>query len=189
MRDLPPPGASTHATPASPLRLALFEPDIPQNAGTLFRLGACFAVPVDIIEPAGFDVSDRKLKRAGMDYIERAYITRHLSFDHFETWRRASNQRLVLASSRGDLSYINFAFAPGDIVLLGRESAGVPESVRESADQIVTIPMRAGLRSLNIALAGAIVIAEAMRQLGAFAAFERDILQGAGAAPQPRSEA
>lgn len=155
----------------SPLRLALYEPDIPQNAGTLFRLGACLGVPVDLIEPAGFDASDRNLKRAGMDYLGHVTIRRHLSFAHFEDWRANTGQRLVLATTKGAVSHIAFAFRPGDIILLGRESAGVPEAVHAAADARIAIPLQAGLRSLNIAIAGGILVAEALRQLDAFPAF------------------
>lgn len=150
------------------VRLALYEPDIPQNAGTLFRLGACLGVPVDLIEPAGFDVSDRNLRRAGMDYIESAVILRHLSFAHFENWRHENGARLVLATTKATMSFLDFAFRPGDIVMLGRESAGVPDTVHDCADHRITVPIREGLRSLNIAVAGAILISEALRQLDAF---------------------
>lgn len=151
-----------------PLRLALYEPDIPQNAGTLFRLGACFDVPVHLIEPAGFDASDRNLKRAGLDYLPHATIRRHLSYTHFRDWARSGQHRLVLATTRGAVAHTAFAFKPGDILLLGRESAGVPESVHQDADARVAIPLRLGLRSLNIAVAGGILVAEALRQLDAF---------------------
>jgi tRNA (cytidine/uridine-2'-O-)-methyltransferase len=151
-----------------PLRLALYEPDIPQNAGTLFRLGACLGVPVDLIEPAGFDASDRNLRRAGLDYLAHVSIQRHLSFAHFEVWRRNAGFRLVLATTKGAQPLHCFAFRPGDILLLGRESAGVPEAVHAAADARIVVPLRTGMRSLNIAIAGAIVVAEALRQLDAF---------------------
>lgn len=153
---------------SAPLRLALYQPDIPQNAGTLFRLGACFGIPVDLIEPAGFDASDRNLKRAGLDYLGHAAIERHLSFAHFERWRRDLGHRLVLATTKAAQSHLDFAFRRGDIIMLGRESAGVPDDVQQAADQRIVIPIRAGLRSLNIAVAGAILVAEALRQLDAF---------------------
>lgn len=152
----------------APLRLALYEPDIPQNAGTLFRLGACLGVPVDLIEPAGFDASDRNLRRAGLDYLAHLEITRHLSFRHFDRWRQENGHRLVLATTRSAGSHHRFAFHSGDIILLGRESAGVPETVHAAADARIGIPIRAGLRSLNIAVAGGILVAEALRQLDAF---------------------
>ena len=152
------------------LRLALYEPDIPQNAGTLFRLGACLGIPVDLIEPAGFDASDRNLKRAGLDYLQHVTIVRHLSFRHFDDWRRANGHRLVLATTKSAIRHTDFAFGHGDIILLGRESAGVPETVHASVDERITIPIRAGLRSLNIAIAGGILVAEALRQLDGFPA-------------------
>jgi tRNA (cytidine/uridine-2'-O-)-methyltransferase len=150
------------------IRLALHEPDIPQNAGTLFRLGACLGVPVDLIEPAGFDASDRNLRRAGLDYLAHADIRRHVSFAHFEEWRRAGRHRLVLATTRGAIAHHAFAFLAGDIILLGRESAGVPDHVHEAADARIAIPIRSGLRSLNVAVAGAILLGEALRQLDRF---------------------
>jgi tRNA (cytidine/uridine-2'-O-)-methyltransferase len=150
------------------LRLALYEPDIPQNAGTLFRLGACLGIPIDVIEPAGFDASDRNLKRAGLDYLPHVTILRHLSFLHFDRWRQENGYRLVLATTKSAVCFNDFAFEHGDIILLGRESAGVPEAVHEAADHRITIPIRAGLRSLNIAIAGGILVAEALRQLDGF---------------------
>jgi tRNA (cytidine/uridine-2'-O-)-methyltransferase len=147
------------------MRLALFEPDIPQNTGALIRLGACFGVPVDIIEPCGFLWSEPKLKRAGMDYLDQADVTRHASWEAFR--QASAGARLVLLTTRGASPYLEFAFAPGDILLLGRESAGVPETVHAASDARLFIPMRPGLRSLNVAMAGAIVLAEARRQTGA----------------------
>jgi tRNA (cytidine/uridine-2'-O-)-methyltransferase len=144
------------------MRLALFEPDIPQNTGALIRLGACFGVPVDIIEPCGFLWSEPKLKRAGMDYLGEADITRHASWSRFRAAQTGA--RLVLLTTKGAISYLDFAFAPSDILLLGRESAGVPPEVHDAADARLLIPMRAGLRSLNVAMAGAIVLSEALRQ-------------------------
>lgn len=146
------------------MRLALYQPDIPQNAGTILRLAACLGVAVDIIGPAGFDMSDRNLRRAGLDYLDHVEIARHLSFAAFQATRHG---RLVLLTTGGDTTYTDFAFAGGDTLLLGRESAGVPTSVHEAADARIKIPMREGLRSLNIAVATAIVLGEAMRQTGA----------------------
>jgi tRNA (cytidine/uridine-2'-O-)-methyltransferase len=157
------------AFPPSPLRLALYEPDIPQNAGTLFRLAACLGVPVDLVEPAGFDASDRNLRRAGLDYLHRLDLTRHLSYAHFRAETRARGHRLVLATTRGAIAHHRFLFRPGDIILLGRESAGVPDSVQADADARIIIPMQPGLRSLNVAVSGAILVAEALRQLDGFA--------------------
>lgn len=148
------------------MRLALFQPDIPQNAGTLMRTAACLGMAVDIIEPAGFDASDRNLRRAGLDYLSHLELRRHVSFEAFETWRRDTGARLVLATTQGAITYTTFAFAPGDILLVGRESAGVPLHVHEASDARLRVPMRAGLRSLNVAGAAAMMAGEAMRQMG-----------------------
>jgi tRNA (cytidine/uridine-2'-O-)-methyltransferase len=146
------------------MRLALFEPDIPQNTGTLIRLGACMGVAVDIIEPCGFVFSDKSLKRAGMDYLELAAIERHNSWDRFlETVGEA---RLILLTTKSAKPYMDVTFKGNDILLLGRESAGVPEPVHERADERILIPMSGGARSLNVAIAGAMVLGEALRQVG-----------------------
>lgn len=150
------------------LRLALYQPDIPQNAGTMIRMAACLGIAVDIVEPAAFDVSDRNFRRSGMDYLERATVTRHDSFTAFETWRRAAGRRLILAETDGAARHLDFTFLPGDIVMVGRESAGVGAEVYAAADAAVHVPMRTGLRSLNVALAAAMVIGEALRQTGGF---------------------
>jgi len=147
-------------------RIALYQPDIAGNTGTILRMAACLAVAVDLIEPAGFDISDRALKRAGMDYLEMAALTRHIDFDRFEDWRRREGRRLVLLSTKATLPYTDFRFEPGDIVMVGRESAGVPDHVHNLAFERLLIPMRGGGRSLNVALAAAMVSGEAMRQLG-----------------------
>lgn len=151
------------------MRLALYQPDIPQNAGTILRLAACLAVPVDVIMPAGFDLSDRNLRRAGLDYLDHVSLARHEDWDTFDTQRRAECQRLVLLTTKGAVSHIDFAFQAGDTLLLGRESSGVPDAVHAAADARVRIPMQAGLRSLNIAVAAALVLGEALRQTGGFA--------------------
>ena len=143
------------------MRLALYEPDIPQNAGALMRLGACLGVPVDIIEPCGFVLSDRRLRRAGMDYLTRSEIVRHESWTSFLAQRRS---RLVLLTTQAIEPYAAFAFRADDILLLGRESAGVPEGVHRAADARLRVPMRPGLRSINVALAAAMVLGEALRQ-------------------------
>lgn len=150
------------------LRLALFQPDIPQNAGTMIRMAACLGIAVDIVEPAAFDVSDRHFRRSGMDYLERAAVMRHDSFTAFDGWRRGSGHRLLLAETDGAIPLPDFAFRQGDIVLVGRESAGVTAEVRTAADASLHIPMRPGLRSLNVALAAAMVIGEALRQTGGY---------------------
>lgn len=143
------------------MRLALYEPDIPQNAGAILRLGACFGVAIDIIEPCGFVLDDRRLKRAAMDYLARVEIVRHASWAAFH---RSRSGRLVLLSTKARLPYHRFAFARDDVLLLGRETAGVPPEVAEAVDASVLIPMRPGLRSLNVALAAALVLGEALRQ-------------------------
>jgi tRNA (cytidine/uridine-2'-O-)-methyltransferase len=151
-------------------RLALFQPDIPQNAGTMLRMAACLGVPVEIVEPAGFDVSDRNLRRAGLDYLGSVTINRHASWRAFEEWRRREGLRLVLATTKGALPYASFAFGQDDLILLGRESAGVPDEVHAAADARVVVPMREGLRSLNVAVAAAMILGEALRQTGTFPA-------------------
>ncbi len=147
------------------MHLALYQPDIPQNAGTLIRLGACLGVAVDIIEPCGFLFTDKALKRAGMDYLELADVTRHASWEAF---RAQATGRIVLLTAKAADPYTGFAFAPSDIILLGRESAGVPEPVHEAAQARLRIPLKPGLRSLNVAVAGGIVLGEALRQTKGF---------------------
>jgi tRNA (cytidine/uridine-2'-O-)-methyltransferase len=152
--------------PLASFRIALYQPDIAGNTGAILRLAACLGVAVDIIEPAGFDLSDRNLRRAGMDYLEMAALTRHVDFDRFEEWRRAEGRRLVLFSTRAGRAYTHFAFGGSDVLLFGRESAGVPDHVHELVDVRLTIPMPGGGRSLNLALAAAMAAGEAMRQIG-----------------------
>ena len=169
------PRAFAHCTPkrsgiTHPMRLALYQPDIPQNAGTILRLAACLGVAVDVIGPAGFDMSDRNLRRAGLDYLNHVEIARHRSFEAYQAQR---NGRLVLLTSAGDTAYTDFGFARDDTLLLGRESAGVPENVHAIADARLRIPMQPGLRSLNIAVAAGIVLGEALRQTGV-GSFVRD---------------
>lgn len=147
-------------------RIALYQPDIAGNTGTILRMAACLGIAIDLIEPAGFDISDRSLKRAGMDYLEMTALTRHVDFDRFEDWRKREGHRLVLLSTKATLPYTDFRFEPGDIVMVGRESAGVPDHVHDLAFERLLIPMRGGGRSLNVALAAAMVAGEAMRQLG-----------------------
>ncbi|SDU29821.1 tRNA (cytidine(34)-2'-O)-methyltransferase [Stappia sp. ES.058] len=148
--------------------LALYQPDIPQNTGTILRLAACMAREVHLIEPAGFPLSDHALKRAGMDYLERAPLVRHLSFDAFEAWRAETGRRLVLMSTAAAVPYTDFVFERTDILLLGRESAGVPADVHERADARLLIPMARGLRSLNVAVSAAMVLGEGLRQTESF---------------------
>ncbi|MER9135766.1 tRNA (cytidine(34)-2'-O)-methyltransferase [Mesorhizobium sp. M0830] len=148
------------------LRIALYQPDIAGNTGTILRFAACLGLGVDIIEPAGFPLSDKALKRAGMDYLEMAALTRHVDWHAFEGWRKASKRRLVLLSTKATTPYTSFAFADGDILLFGRESAGVPDPVHQAADARLTIPMQGAARSINVALSVAMVAGEAIRQLG-----------------------
>ena len=147
------------------MRLALYQPDIPQNAGNLLRTAACLGVAVDIIEPCGFVLSDGKLRRAGLDYLDWARITRHASWQAFHAGLPG---RLALLTTGGDEPYTRFAFRADDTLLLGRESAGVPDEVHEAADARLFVPMVPGLRALNVAAAGAMALAEALRQTGEF---------------------
>lgn len=147
------------------LSIALYQPDIPGNTGTILRLAACLGLAVDIIEPAGFDLSDRNLKRAGMDYIAATTLTRHVNWERFEEWRKSSGRRLVLASTKAAEPYTRFRFQPGDILLFGRESAGVPDHVHDRADGRIIIPMVEGQRSLNVAMSVAMIAGEALRQI------------------------
>ncbi|HVI99804.1 MAG TPA: tRNA (cytidine(34)-2'-O)-methyltransferase [Sphingomonas sp.] len=142
------------------MRLALHQPDIAGNVGTILRLAACLGVAVDLIEPMGFAFSDRALARAGMDYAAQAEVTRHADWGAFE----AQAGRIVLLTTQGGVRLDEAKFEPGDTLLLGSESAGVPAHVHDRADLSVRIPMRAGFRSLNVAVAGAIVLGEALRQ-------------------------
>jgi tRNA (cytidine/uridine-2'-O-)-methyltransferase len=146
------------------MRIALYEPDIPQNAGTILRTCACLGLEAHIIEPAGFPVTDRAFRRAGMDYLDRVTITRHGSFAAFEDWRRGEGLSLVLLTTAAERSYLDHAFKLDQVLLFGRESAGVPETVHKAADTRLRIPVAKGLRSLNIAVAVAMVAGEALRQ-------------------------
>ncbi|MFA5955659.1 tRNA (cytidine(34)-2'-O)-methyltransferase [Hyphomicrobium sp.] len=153
------------------MRLALYQPDIAQNTGTILRLCACFGVPVDVIGPAGFDMSDRSLKRAALDYLSFVDLTRHVSFETFMAGRvasPASQGRLILLTTKAAAPYCDFVFEADDTLLLGRESAGVPDSVHDRVDARITIPMLPGLRSLNVAVAAAMVLGEALRQTHGF---------------------
>jgi tRNA (cytidine/uridine-2'-O-)-methyltransferase len=157
----------SRAAPAPTMRIALFEPDIPQNTGTILRLAACLGVEVHIIEPAGFPTSDRAFRRAGMDYLGQVALTRHTDWHAFESWRRAAAARLVLFTTKAERSYLDHAFRSGDILMFGRESAGVPETVHRAADTRLAVPMRPGMRSLNVAMTAAMAIGEALRQVRA----------------------
>lgn len=148
------------------MRLALFQPDIPGNVGTILRLAACLDVGVDIIEPCGFPFSDRALKRAGMDYLNQSDFERHADWPAFRAAR--PQKRLILFSTQGALPYTEAAFHTDDILLLGSESAGAPNFVHQAADLILRIPLRTGTRSLNVAVTAGIVLAEALRQTEGF---------------------
>lgn len=148
------------------MRIALYQPDIPQNTGTIIRTAACLGVTVDVIEPCGFPFSAQGLKRAGMDYLGAAKIVHHDSWQAFEDWRMGREARLILLTTKAETAYTAFAFETGDILLLGRESAGVPAAVAATADARIRIPMRSGMRSLNVAVAAAMVLGEALRQTG-----------------------
>ena len=146
------------------MQVALYQPDIPQNTGTILRLCACLDVPAHIIEPAGFPVSDRHFRRAGMDYLDQVSITRHDSWSKFEQWRHGGGFRLILFSTRGVGSYLDYRYNVADILLFGRESAGVTDEVVAAADARLVIPIKPGLRSLNVAMAAAMALGEALRQ-------------------------
>jgi tRNA (cytidine/uridine-2'-O-)-methyltransferase len=147
------------------MQLALHEPDIAQNTGTILRLCACLGVTAHIIEPAGFPASDRTFRRAGMDYLDHVTLRRHASWSAFDTWRRSEQLRLVLFTTRAATSYLDHRYG-NDVLLFGRESSGVPDAVHAAADARLTIPMQPGLRSLNVAMACAMVVGEALRQTG-----------------------
>lgn len=150
------------------MRIALYEPDIPQNTGTILRTCACLGLEAHIIEPAGFPVTDRAFRRAGMDYLDRVIIVRHASFPDFQDWRRNERLTLVLMTTATDRNYLDHAFKDDQIVLFGRESAGVPQAVHDTAEVRLRIPVAEGLRSLNIAVSVAMVAGEALRQTGRF---------------------
>jgi tRNA (cytidine/uridine-2'-O-)-methyltransferase len=156
------------------MRIALYEPDIPQNTGAILRLAACLGVAVDVIEPTGFVMTDKRLRRAGLDYIAATHMQTHRSWPAFQVARATTNTtgmpppRLVLLTTAGETSHLDWRFRPDDILMVGRESEGVPDTVAAACDGRVRIPIRPGLRSLNVATALAIVLAEALRQCGLF---------------------
>ncbi len=151
------------------MQIALYQPDIAQNAGTILRMCACFGLAAHIIEPAGFPVGDRAFRRAGMDYLDQVRLTRHASWEAFAAWRREAGHALVVLSTRADRSFLDHRYDANDVLLFGRESAGLPEAVHAAADARLKIPTRPGLRSLNVAVASAMVVTEALRQTGGFA--------------------
>ncbi|MAS15018.1 MAG: tRNA methyltransferase [Nitratireductor sp.] len=147
------------------MRIALYQPDIPGNTGAILRLAACLGFTVDLIEPAGFDLSDKNLKRAGMDYLERAALVRHSSWEVFDRWRREEKRRLLLFTTKAQMHYTEVSYIEGDILIFGRESVGAPDFVHEAADARLVIPMEKGARSLNLAMSAAMAAGEALRQL------------------------
>jgi tRNA (cytidine/uridine-2'-O-)-methyltransferase len=153
------------------MRLALYQPDIPQNTGTILRMAACLGIPVDVVEPAGFDISSRALKRAGLDYYKSADIIRHASFAAFKCGLDERSARLILLTTQSQTPYHEIMFQPSDVLMVGRESAGVPEEIHAAAHLRVRIPIREDMRSLNVAVALAMVLGEGLRQTGGFSRF------------------
>ncbi len=149
------------------IRIALYQPDIAQNTGTILRLCACLGLEAHIIEPAGFPTSNRTFRRAGMDYLDKVSLVRHASWDAFERWRKAAELKLTLLTTGAETSYLDHDFRPAQVLLFGRESAGAPGDVHAAADARLIVPMRPGLRSLNVAMAAAMVAGEALRQQAA----------------------
>jgi tRNA (cytidine/uridine-2'-O-)-methyltransferase len=147
------------------MRIALFQPDIPQNTGTVLRFAACLGLEAHLIEPAGFPSTDRAFRRAGMDYLDKVNLVRHPSWEEFERWRAAQGLRLVLFTTRATTSYLDHRFEPRDALLFGRESSGVPDHVYAAADVRLVVPMQPGLRSLNVAMTCAMAAGEALRQI------------------------
>jgi tRNA (cytidine/uridine-2'-O-)-methyltransferase len=152
-------------SPAAPLCLALYEPDIAQNTGAMLRTCACLGVRAAIIEPAGFPVSDRHFRRSGMDYLDHVAIDRHISWRAFSAWRRASGRRLILLTTSAEETLWDFAFQREDILMVGRESAGVPQDVHDDSDARIRIAIQPAMRSLNVGVAAAIALGEALRQI------------------------
>ncbi len=150
------------------IELALYQPDIPQNTGTILRLGACMNVPVHIVHPTGFHFSDKLFRRSAMDYANHVQMIEHNSFKQFDIWRSEQNKRLVLMSTKATNSVYEFDFSSSDILLAGRESAGVPSEVAKTCDALVRLPMTQELRSLNVSLASAMILGEALRQTNGF---------------------
>jgi len=146
--------------------LVLFQPDIPGNTGTLVRLAACMGVTIHIIEPAGFRLDEKAYRRAGMDYVEQAAIQKHLNWDSFETWRKLEARRSILLTTKAQTGYTDFEYKEKDLLILGRESSGAPDYVHEAVNHCLTIKMSGETRSLNMALSGAMVLGEAIRQVG-----------------------
>ena len=146
------------------MRIALYQPDIPQNTGNIFRLGACLGVSVDIIEPTGFIFDDKKFKRSAMDYIDHIDYKKHIDWQHFYDWSKKNKFRLILLTTKTNQSFYKFEFCSSDILLFGRESAGVPDNIHKIVDHRLTIPMKDGVRSINLSSSVALVIGEGLRQ-------------------------
>ena len=147
------------------MRIALYQPDIPQNTGNIFRLGACLGVSVDIIEPTGFIFDDKKFKRSAMDYIDHIDYKRHLDWECFYEWSQKNKFRLILMTTKTNQSFYKFQFHSSDILLFGRESAGAPDNIHKIVDHRLTIPMKEGVRSINLSSSAALVIGEGLRQI------------------------
>lgn len=154
--------------PKIPVALALYQPDIAQNTGAMLRLGACLGVTVHIIHPAGFTFSRQAMRRGGLDYLEHADFVEHASYAEFSSWRRDAGRRLVLLSTRATASAYEVVYDEVDVIMVGRESAGVPQTVADNAELAVRIPMRQDMRSLNVAVAASLVLGEALKQTGGF---------------------
>ncbi len=150
------------------MRIALFQPDIPQNTGNIFRLGACLGIEIDIIEPTGYIFDDKRFKRSSMDYIKYINYQRHLDWDTFLAWTKKNNYRIILLTTKSSKKYTEYSYKKNDILLFGRESAGVPEFVHEKVDEKLTIPMINGVRSINVSSSVAMIVGEACRQLELF---------------------
>ena len=146
------------------MRIALYQPDIPQNTGNIFRLGACLGVSIDIIEPTGFIFDDKRFKRSAMDYLDHIDYKRHIDWQHFYDWKKENNFRLILMTTKSKESLYNFKFNPSDILLFGRESAGVPKNIHNIVDHRLKIPMKGGVRSINLSSSVALVLGEGLRQ-------------------------
>ena len=146
------------------MRIALYQPDIPQNTGNIFRLGACLGVSVDIIEPTGFIFDDKKFKRSAMDYIDYIDYKRHIDWQHFYDWSKGKKYRLILMTTKAQQSFYEFEFHSSDILLFGRESAGVPDNIHQIVSHRLTIPMKKGVRSINLSSSVALVLGEGLRQ-------------------------
>ena len=150
------------------MRIALYQPDIPQNTGNIFRLAACLGVSVDVIEPTGFLFDDKRLQRSLMDYIDYLEYKRHVDWETFYQWCKVHNYRLILLTTKSQKKYYEFKYKNNDILLFGRETAGVPNAIHQCADERLLIPMQKGLRSLNVSSAAAVIVGEALRQLNNF---------------------